>query len=215
MFLNTLKENMLILKTDTSIKKEIKANSILDFPAKMHKKHPLIVYLHGAGERDASLEEMKELSIRNELNERLNFAILTPHCPPNEIWDADIVTAIIKDAINFGHIDARRIYLTGTSMGARGVWNIATTYPEMFAALLPISGYSYYLKAAKIAKIPTWIWHGSKDVVVPFDESIKMYQTLREYGGTPRFSYWDGGHNGLSGVYEKEAVYTWLLEQKL
>lgn len=206
---------MLTLNTDTSIKKTIKANSILDFPAQLQKKHPLIVYLHGAGERDVSFEEMKELSIRNDINERLGFAILTPHCSPDEIWDADIVAAIIQDAINFGHIDSKRIYLTGTSMGARGVWNIATTYPEIFAALVPISGYSYYLKAAKIAKIPTWIWHGKKDAVVPFEESIKMYEAIKGCGGNPCFSYWEGGHNGLSSVYNREELYNWLLKHEL
>lgn len=203
---------MLKFNLDTTIQKNVKANFLMDFPTKKRKKHPLIIYLHGAGERDVSPEDIGNFSIRNEINEHLGFAILTPHCPPNEIWDEDIIAALVKDAINFGNIDPKRIYLTGVSMGARGVWNAATSYPDLFTALAPISGFSYYLKAAKIAKVPTWIFHGKYDNIVPFEESYKMFSSMKEAGGNPRFSTWEGGHSGFYKVYDTEHLYLWMLE---
>lgn len=197
---------------DTVVSKRIFIRSYLDIP-KGVSQPPLIVYLHGAGERDVDFSKLIKYSIRNEHNK--DFAILMPHCPPNEMWNDDVVAELVKSCLAFGATDTKRVYLTGLSMGARGVWSIGTAYPELFSALVAISGFSCYLKAANLRKTPCLIFHGIDDKIVPYEESFKMHHSIKEHGGYSEMYALKCRHDNIKGVYNDRFIYKWMLQYKL
>lgn len=208
----------MIFSVDKSVKKQVRINALMDFPTNKKdlgdKKFPLIIYLHGAGEQKLSVEKMKNYSIRNEFNKDLGFAILTPHCPVGKIWEPDALNALIEEVVMFGHIDTKRIYLTGFSMGGRGCWDMATAYPDWFAGVVPISGYSCYLKAAQMRHVPCMVFHGTKDEAVPIMESLKMVSALNELGNCAILHRLKCGHHEISGVYNHKIIYEWMSSLK-
>lgn len=176
------------------------------------KNKPCIVFLHGAGERGDVNKAMSSScwhGMRKKYKEK--FVVLTPSCKSYEIWEPDSIIAMIHIAQRDLGIDPKGIFLTGYSMGGRGTWNIATSYPDMFAGIIPISGYSYYLKAPKIVNIPTWAFHGNKDTVVPIAESVKMISEMKRFGGNPLFSTMNCSHGGWDIIYSSDEIYDWML----
>jgi predicted peptidase len=177
---------------------------------------PLIVYLHGAGENGTDPKKYNGAIKDLCPIKKPEFAILSPICSIGEIWEPDAIVGLIRGYILKNYpIDPSRIYLTGFSMGGRGVWDCATEYPDMFAAVSALSGFSCYLRAAKMKNVPSWTFHGKQDHVVPFEESWKMVNALMESDGVkPRFTVMDDVGHGTVGVYRSQTFYKWLLSHK-
>ncbi len=196
------------------VKKPVSLGFSLYMPESWDKV-PLIVYLHGAGENGTDPNKysgaIKDLCpIKNP-----EFAILSPVCPKDDIWEPDAIAELIRGYVLKNYpIDPSRIYLTGFSMGGRGVWDCATEYPDLFAAVSALSGFSCYLRAAKMRNVPTWTFHGKADDVVPIDESLKMVDALRNCGANPRFTAFDGRGHDTFWVYSKQQFYDWILSHK-
>ncbi len=206
-----------------NITKNISVNYILELPDgyKSSKQNwPLIVFLHGSGERGDDLSKVGIHGPLKYLNEgnSLNAIILAPQCPEKEIWDNDVLYTLIKEVVYKNKVDITRIYLTGLSMGGYGTWNLALDHPELFAAVVPICApimYNFTEKTANLKDKPVWVFHGGKDIVVPVSNSERMVNSLKESGGDPKLTiYPEAGHDSWSIPYADPEFYTWLLNQQ-
>ena len=112
-------------------------------------------------------------------------------------------------------VDPQRIYLTGHSMGARGTWFIASRYPEKFAAIVPMAdGPADPSWAKKIKDVPVWAFHGTNDLLAPFERTQQFVDTLKALGGEVKFTALPGRDHYILDAYENREIYDWLLQHK-
>lgn len=188
------------------------------------KKWPAILFLHGAGERGNDLELVKKHGIPKIVGQRPDFPFVTlsPQCPENTWWVAESLIAgldaLLDDAVTHLAIDPDRIYLTGLSMGGMGSWLMAALFPDRFAALAPICGpcpwgFGFPERAAVLRHLPTWVFHGAKDPVVPLADSENIVKVLQSVGGNVRFTvYPEADHDSWSKTYDNPELYEWMLQ---
>lgn len=205
------------------MKIEIVKNHELDYalhiPANTEEKKPLIIFLHGSGEKGNDIEKVKIHGPFKYLKtHKLDAYVLAPQCPDNEYWDSEVLYRLILKIQKENNIDADRIYLTGLSMGGWGAWNLAFSHPEMFAALVPIAGFVDrvpMIEDCKIATIPIRIFHGLLDDVVNVDYSIAIYKKLKACHADVELTIFDdAGHDSWSRVYDNQVIYDWMFKQK-
>ena len=179
---------------------------------------PLLLFLHGAGERGVDLEQVKVHGPPKMIAQGRDFpfVVISPQCPEDMWWSIDALHALLDEVVETHRIDKSRIYVTGLSMGGYGSWGLAYTYPETFAAVVPICGGGEPEKAPLMKEIPTWVFHGAKDEIVPLVRSQEMVDALEEAGGNVRFTvYPEAGHVGAwENAYGDPELCEWLEEQK-
>lgn len=202
----------------TKITTEISYGYILNRPNDVKAKKPLLVFLHGSGEKGTDLEKIKTHGPLKYIEQnQLDAYILAPQCPDNASWDSESLYQLIIKIINENTIDSNRIYLTGLSMGGWGAWNLAFKHPEMFAALVPICGFVdrvSMIETCKISEIPTRIFHGLLDDVVDVQYSIQIYKKLKPCSKDIVLTIFDdAGHDSWSRVYDDSKIYEWLFTQ--
>ena len=180
------------------------------------KRWPLLVFLHGAGERGDDLELVKIHGPPKlvEAGKRMPFIVVSPQLTIGEWWSPDMVAWLTKDLIGALRVDPERVYLTGLSMGGYGTWETAAKYPELFAAVTPICGRGDASMAWKLRHIPTWIFHGAKDPVVPIKHSDDMNEALKQYGNVKYTVYPEADHDSWTETYLNEELYRWFLSHK-
>lgn len=186
-----------------------------DEPAEDGERWPLLVFLHGAGERGDDLERVKAHGPPSLAGggQELPFVIASPQCPPRRYWDVLWLSALLDELTATQPVDADRIYLTGISLGGYGAWHWACGEPERFAALAPICGGGNPGLACSLVGLPIWAFHGARDVVVPPRESEAMVDAVRDCGGEARLTvYPDVGHDSWTRTYRTGEVFDWLLE---
>jgi predicted peptidase len=191
---------------------------LLHIPKGKEKK-PLIIFLHGSGEKGTDLEKVKTHGPFKYLkNNDLDAFVLAPQCPQDVYWESESLYQLIQTVIKENNIDDSRIYLTGLSMGAWGAWNLAFAHPDMFAALVPIAGFVDrvpMLENCKIKNIPTRIFHGLLDDVVDVNYSIEIYKKLKKCSVDIELTIFDdANHDSWTRVYDDKAIYEWMLKQK-
>ncbi len=205
---------------------------------------PVILVLHGAGERGDDGLAQTQVGIGTAIrqhDDRWPFIIVMPQCRKDTWWtdpkmEAQALAALDRSIKEF-HGDRDRVVLTGLSMGGYGTWDLAARYPERWAALAPICGGieppkpdvkdievelakenvadPYAATAQKIGKLPVWVFHGGADPTVPPEESRKMVAALKADGGNVQYSEFPGvGHNSWDEAYAEEQLPRWMLEQK-
>jgi predicted peptidase len=200
------------------------------------ERYPLVVFLHGAGERgrdnDKQLKYLPTWMAEPALRERHPCFLLAPQCREGERWvdvswadkkslpqgppTTDMLAAIaaIQAVSSREAVDPARIYLTGLSMGGYGTWDLAARQPERFAAILPICGGGDEATAPRLAKLPIWCFHGDADTVVPVERSRRMIEAVRAAGGNPKYSELPGvGHDSWTPAYRDPTVLDWLFAQ--
>lgn len=180
-------------------------------------KVPLLLFLHGAGERGDDLERvgihgpMKE--IRN--GRKLPFIVVAPLCPADAAWDPLMLTGLLDEVESKWRVDTERVYVTGLSLGGFGTYTLAAFSPKRFAAIAPIAGWASKWIAPSIKEIPIWSTHGDADPAVPLDQETPLIEALRAWGAEVRFDVIAGGtHDVWTDVYAGDALYAWLLEHK-
>jgi predicted peptidase len=202
------------------------------------RRWPLILFLHGVGERGSQLTDITRQGLAKLLSKSsaltpaesemgrdiaARFIVASPQCPHYEVWNDEAVLQLIDHVSADTSVDASRIYFTGLSMGGFGVWSIGLRHFERFAALVPICGggrVSDVIAAAKkdrvaLRKLGVWAFHGAKDRAVPLEESERMIEALH-HAGLPdvKFTvYPDCEHDSWTATYANPELYTWMLQR--
>jgi predicted peptidase len=210
-------------ETTGSIKSEIitpfDLHYILHKPENTTVLKPLLIFLHGSGEKGNDLEKLRTIGPLQYIKSHpLDAYILAPQCPKEVHWDAEQLYQLIQKIIAENKIDKTRIYITGLSMGAWATWNLAYKHPELFAALVPIAGYVDRIpmvENCKIKNIPIRMFHGLQDNVVNISYSIAIYNKLRECNKDIKFEIFnDAHHDSWTRVYDHSDIYDWMFKQK-
>lgn len=179
---------------------------------------PLLLFLHGAGERGDDLELVKVHGPPKMIAQGRDFpfVVVSPQCPKDEWWSIDALHDLLNEIVETYRIDTARIYVTGLSMGGYATWGLACTYPERFAAVVPICGGGDREKAPLMKEVPTWVFHGAKDEAVPLKQSQEMVDALKAAGSDVRFTvYPEGGHvEAWQNAYGDPALWEWLAKQR-
>ncbi|WP_066494915.1 prolyl oligopeptidase family serine peptidase [Abyssisolibacter fermentans] len=189
-----------------------------DYDALNNRKWPVILFLHGAGERGDNLDDIKKYGIHRYLDEKnLPFVVVSPQCPKDTFWDVHIkeLNAIIDEIKEKYDIDSNKIYLVGISMGAFCAWNFAMQQTKLFSAMIVIAGGAMLPKYAyRIKHIPIWVVHGKNDKEVPVEESRKIVTVLKDLGANVKYTeYPNAGHELCTTIFENDEIYKWLLSK--
>jgi predicted peptidase len=180
---------------------------------------PLLVFLHGSGERGTDLNLIKKHGPPKLVAEGQRFPgiVASLQCESGQIWDPHGVKAVVDDLIQRHRVDAKRVYLTGLSLGGFGTWDTAMEYPETFAAIVPICGGAgvRWVMAERIKDLPCWIFHGDQDTAVPVEFSTKMHGALTKAGSKAKLTVYPGvGHDCWTQTYADPKLWEWLFAQR-
>lgn len=205
-------------KIKTEIIQKHELGYALHIPANIKEKKPLLIFLHGSGEKGTDIEKVKIHGPFKYLKDhKLDAYVLAPQCPEGEEWDTEVLYRLIVKIEKENNIDSDKIYVTGLSLGGWGTWNLAFAHPDKFAAIVPISGFVDLIQleqTCKIAKIPTRIFHGLMDDVVSIDYAITIYKELKKCNSNVELTIFDdAGHDSWSRVYDNQEIYNWMFKQ--
>lgn len=187
------------------------------YQAQPAEEWPLLLFLHGAGERGDDLEAVKRQGLPKYLQGKADFPFVVayPQCPRQSYWQVPLLNEWLGEVLQKVRADRSRIYLTGISMGGYGTWNWAAANPELFAAILPICGGGEPAQALHLAHMPIWAFHGEKDDIVPVAETQRMATAVKEAGGHVKLTiYPDLRHDSWTETYNNPAIYDWLLQHR-
>jgi len=206
-------------KMKTTIQEEI--NYLMFLPkdyANTGKPSPMIVFLHGSGERGNDLEKVKAWGPPAivEKNPNFPFIVLSPQCPDGQWWNIFLLKGMIDDVLAKYNVDKSRVYLTGLSMGGFGAWELAMTFPDYFAAVAPICGGGNPILVSKLKNTPVWVFHGKKDESVPEQQSAIMVEALKKIGANVEYTVLpEGGHSDAwIYAYDKAGLFDWFLKHQ-
>ena len=178
------------------------------------QRWPLMLFLHGAGERGDDLQLVKRHGVAKIVEEQPAFPLLvvSPQCPPTEAWAPEPLLALLDDIEQHYDVDPERLYVTGLSMGGFGTWAVAIAAPDRFAAIAPICGGGDPSRVGVLRHLPVWAFHGARDPLVPLQRTVEMVEALRQCGGNVRFTvYPEAGHDAWTATYANPELYAWFL----
>jgi predicted peptidase len=199
---------------------------------------PVALFLHGAGERgtDGLLQTAVGIGAAiRRYPERFPAIVVMPQAPRDTFWagpPGDAAVAALDRTCDEFNADARRVYLTGLSMGGHGSWHLAYHHVERFAAVLVICGFvgdrpnrpsvvpagegtPHQRMAARVKTLPIWIVHGEADSRVPVSESRLMAEALRAVDADVHYTELPGtDHDSWTPTYDSESIVRWLFEQR-
>lgn len=201
------------------------------------KKYPMVVFLHGAGERgDDNMVTLKHAAkeLADETRrEKYPCYVLIPQCPKEQKWsDVDwsqesseqpvnpsqslqSLKELMDEMIDTAGVDKNRVYITGLSMGGYGTWDAIARYEGYFAAAVPICGGGDPKMVSKFSKLPIWCFHGEADMVVKVLRSREMIDALKKVGSPVKYTeYPDVQHDSWTATYENPDLYQWLFAQQ-
>ena len=218
-------------KFEKKLTKKIQADYLLylpkDYSATSKKTWPLMLFLHGAGERGTNLTKVAAHGppkLVSQGKKDLPFIIVSPQCRTGERWRPEVLASLLDDVIARHRVDTNRVYVTGLSMGGYGTWALANEYPGRFAAIAPICGGGEIVpillasqqKKSALKSLGVWAFHGAKDPVVKLEESEKMVNAFKQIGAADvRLTvYPDATHDSWTETYENSKLYEWLLGHK-
>lgn len=202
------------------------------------RRYPLLIFLHGSGERGSDNEAQLKWGVMNFAKEenmiKYPAIIIAPQCPEKMQWSnfsresksvdmhlqsspsmpMQLLIAVIRQTIQKLPVDTNRIYITGLSMGGFGTYDAIERYPDLFAAAVPVCGGGDTSRAASIARMPLWIFAGAEDAAVNPLYSIYMVSALTRAGAHPGFTlYPEVGHFSWLGAYTDPLMMAWLFRQ--
>lgn len=208
-----------------------------DYSPSGTEKYPLVLFLHGAGERgDDNTKQLvhgtKEFATDTN-RQKFPCFVIAPQCPDGKKWtevdwSADTHKQPEEESISLKltrelmaslekefRIDTKRRYVTGLSMGGYGTWDMISRTPDLFAAAIPICGGADETQAERLTKLPIWVFHGDKDTVVKPERSRRMIEAIKKAGGDPKYTeYPDVDHDSWSRTYSDPNVIAWLFAQR-
>lgn len=205
------------MKLDTQVR--VHMDYLLYLPEDYESKEswPLVLFLHGSGERGTDLELVRKHGPPKLIAEGKKFPciIVSPQCPPGKSWEAYELNALLDELCGTLKVDQERISVTGLSMGGFGTWQLANFAPARFSAIAPICGGGETRWARRLSHLSIWIVHGAKDESVPVIRSQEMADAIRDAGGHPQLTiYPEAQHDSWTETYNNPAFFEWLLLQK-
>ncbi|MCX8106692.1 MAG: prolyl oligopeptidase family serine peptidase [Ignavibacterium album] len=223
-FSQTKSSTQRLEKLDKEVKLKVELQYLIYLPKNYEtseERFPLLLFLHGAGERGNDIELVKRNGPPKLVEEgkEFPFIIVSPQCPEGTRWNYQTLalTALLDEIESKYRVDKNRIYVTGLSMGGQGTWTLALTQPNRFAAIAPVCGWTDSWEVCKISRIPTWVFHGAKDIVVPVTESQEMVKALQDCGAkeVKLTIYPEANHDSWTETYNNPELYNWLLSHSL
>ena len=186
--------------------------------AKTDQRWPLLIFLHGSGERGSDIARVKVHGPPKhaDADSTFPFILISPLLPAEEDWNIAKLDRIVDHALRTLPVDRSRVYLTGLSRGGHASWRWAAAEPTRFAAIAPVAGRGDPATACALKDLPVWALHGDRDDVVVPEGSFGMARAIRACGGRKsRLTiYPDLGHNAWDPAYEDPALYLWLLSHR-
>ncbi len=208
------------------------------------KKYPLIMFLHGSGERgtdnELQLVHGASLFLKEENRKQFPAIVIFPQCPANSFWATvkmdttklplqlqfdytatpnwPLIAAneLVKQIATTEAVDKRRIYIGGLSMGGMGTFESVFRYPDLYAAALPIcGGGNTELYDERVKRTNFWVFHGASDAVVNVKLSRDMVNRLKEKGIRVTYSEYPGvNHNSWDNAFAEPDFLKWMFQQK-
>lgn len=203
-----------------------------EYSAQNEKKWPLIVFLHGLGERGHSISDLPRVKVHGpaklvEQDPNFEFIVVSPQCKDDNWWPCDIesLNALLDHVLaSVKNVDPDRVYLTGLSMGGVGSFEWAMENPERFAAVAPICGAGVYQtswglpqeKADQLRALPFWVFHGEADTTVSPEQSKQMVAGLKAFGvkEVKLTTYPGVGHDSWTQTYNDPKLFQWFLQHR-
>lgn len=191
-----------------------------EYGADTLKNWPLIIYLHGGSDRGTDTMKLYSSGIPDQIwrGREFPFIIVAPQCPLHHRWSTDNwFEKFYEELITNYRIDTNRVYLTGVSLGGAGTWYLAIKYPDKFAAIAPVSGFTSHIEYLdqgidKLVDMPIWAFHGKLDKVVQFEETERVIRRLEGRNKNLKFTQEPNvGHWIHWMVYPEQELYDWFL----
>lgn len=198
-------------------------------------KYPLVIFLHGSGERGNDNKAQLKWGVMNFASSQ-NMKnhpsiVIAPQCPKDMSWGnfsyedmtlqptptepMKLLMELISQSIQNLPIDTSRIYITGLSMGGFGTFDAISRNPNLFAAAVPVCGGGDVSKSELISHIPMWIFHGALDRTVNPSLSRNMVEAITKAGGNPGYTqYPEAGHFSWIAAYSDTMLMEWLYSQR-
>ncbi len=199
------------------------------------RKYPLVIFLHGSGERGSDNEAQLKWGVQNFATDKNMVQhpaiVIAPQCPLNQSWSntkrtpnstamellptpskpMQLLRELIQQTVAKMPVDTNRIYITGLSMGGYGTFDAIERYPALFAAAVPVCGGGDVGNASLIAHLPIWMFHGAEDPAVNVANSVEMNAALMKAGAHPGLTiYPETGHFSWIAAYSDEHLMEWL-----
>jgi predicted peptidase len=221
-----------------------------------NEKKPLVIFLHGRGERgtengqriykNAGILMNENSLLTNKLQHKYPCYVLVPQCSDkseNEEWakwignspetpfkglekdgsyrmnpipseSGEATLELIEKIIAENAVDSSRVYITGLSMGGFGTWDFIARKPNLFAAAIPMAGYSDPNQLEQIKEIPIWIFHGNKDKWNPVEGSRNMYKILSEINADVKYTEYNLGHGDtFKKAFKEPELISWMFSK--
>lgn len=185
---------------------------------------PLIIFLHGAGERGDNLERVKANGPPRMIarGEHIPAIVVSPQCPKGSWWTEQLpaLIGLLDEVVATHNVDPDRVYVTGLSMGGYGAWALGAAQPDRFAAIVPICGGGDFFSAVRLARssVKIWAFHGDADTVVPPTESRRIVDLIHHRGRSERdvkLTVYPGvHHNAWTPTYADPQMWEWLFRQR-
>ena len=180
-------------------------------------KFPLMLFLHGSGERGNDLKLVKKngpLSFLDDTSD-FPFVVVSPQCTECEFWSPQSLLTLLNHIEKQLPIDKESEYITGLSMGGYGTWDLANATPNRFAAIAPVCGGGDSTTIGALRNLPAWVFHGAMDDVVKISEAEVLVAKLKNLGAEIKFTvYPELGHDSWTPTYKNPELYKWLLAHK-
>lgn len=185
--------------------------------AQRRERWPLVIFLHGSGERGTELEKVKVHGPPKLIAQGAAWpcVVVSPQLEDGARWQPDRLHALLGALQARLHVDPQRCTATGLSLGGYGVWHWATAYPGDLAAIAPVCGYGDPARVAALRRVPVRAYHGEQDTVVAVAPHVACVQALQAAGGTASLTLYPGvGHDAWTPAYNDPGLLPWLLAQK-
>jgi predicted peptidase len=209
------------------------------------KKYPVVIFLHGRGERGSDNEKQLsnggKLFLNEELRTKFPAIVIFPQCPEDSYWSNVKITTdtagkrtfnfqkggkptksmkallgMIDNFLEKPYTDHQQIYIGGLSMGGMGTYELLRRKPKTFAAAFAICGGDTLANVNKYKHVPLWIFHGGKDDIVKPDFSIAISNQLKITGKEVKFNYYpDANHNSWDLALAEPELLPWLFSHTL
>ncbi len=219
---NKTKQKVFML--DKEVKVKVKMQYLIYLPenySNNNKKYPLVLFLHGSGERGTDIEAVKRNGppLLVSQGKEFPFILVSPQCLEDQRWTSVTLglSALLDDIEANYRVDSNHVYVTGLSMGGQGTWALAMAEPARFAAIAPVCGWHDTYGICNIKDVPAWVFHGAKDDVVPVQKAEDVVNVLQGCGAkeVKLTVYPDANHNSWTATYNNEEFYKWLLSHSL